>query len=116
MKEEVEFYVGSGNVFADLGLPNAEELYLKTTLAIEIQLAIKAKRLTRLRAASKLGISKEQLAALLDDTPFDYSIDQLIGYLNCLGRDVILSASVQARVPKAQEKAQPAAERELAAA
>jgi len=113
MKEEVEFYVGSGNVFADLGLPNAEELYLKTTLAIEIQLAIKAKRLTRLRAASKLGISKEQLAALLDDTPFDYSIDQLIGYLNCLGRDVTLSATVSERVP---EKAQEVKEREMAVA
>ncbi len=110
MKEEIEFYVGCGNVFADMGLPNAEELSLKSTLAIEIRLAIRAKRLTRSQAASKLGISKEQLVALLDEASSGYSIDQLIGYLNCLGRDVTLSASVRERALKTHG----AAEREMA--
>lgn len=98
--EEIEFYVGCGNVFADLGLPNAEELHLKSTLAIELRLAIKALRLTRPQAAAKLGISKEQLTAVLDGTPFNYTIGQLIGYLHCLGRDVTLSAFVSKREPK----------------
>ena len=101
--EEIEFYVGSGNVFADLGLPNAEELHLKSTLAIELRLAIKALRLTRPQAAAKLGISKEQLVALLDETHLDHSVSQLIQYLNCLGRDVTLSASVRKRVPEAEQ-------------
>lgn len=109
--EEVEFYVGSGNVFADLGLPNAEELWLKSALAIEIRLAIKAQRLTRSQATAKLGASKEQLVALLDETHLDHSVSQLIGYLNCLGRDVTLSASVSERTTKVSSarKAEPEA-------
>ena len=101
--KEIEFYVGCGNVFADLGLPNAEELHLKSILAIEIRLAIKDRRLTRPQAAAKLGVSKEQLVALLDETHLDHSVSQLIQYLNCLGRDVTLSASVRERMPATQE-------------
>ena len=99
MKDEIEFFVGSGNVFADMGLPDAEELQLKSSLAIEIRLAVAAEHLTRPQAASKLGISREHLAVLLDGPPFEYSVGQLIGYLNCLDRDVTLSASVRERVP-----------------
>ena len=101
--EEIEFYVGSGNVFADLGLQNAEELHLKSTLAIEIRFAIKAQRLTRPQAALKLGISKEQLVALLDETHLDHSVSQLIQYLNCLDRDVTLSAFVRERMPQTKQ-------------
>ncbi len=56
MQEEIEFFVGSGNVFADLGLLDAEELQLKSHLGIEIRLVIKAKRLSREQAA-QLGFS-----------------------------------------------------------
>ena len=45
--EESEVFIGSGNVFADLGLPNPEELQLKATLSIEIEQAIKKKHLTK---------------------------------------------------------------------
>ncbi|MGI4791913.1 MAG: helix-turn-helix domain-containing protein [Janthinobacterium lividum] len=109
MKEEIEFYVSSGNVFEDMGLPDAEELQLKSSLAIEIRLAIKSKRLTRPQAALKLGISKEQTNTLLDGSPFDYSVSQLIGYLNCLDRDVTLSASVRERTWEDQKHSQPIA-------
>ena len=113
--EEIEYYVGCGNVFEDLGLPDAEELQLKSHLAIEIRLAVKAKRLTRQQAAQKLGISKEEMSTLLDKSPFDYSIGQLVQYLNHLDRDVKLSASVSARAPKAK-KAIHKKEREAVAA
>jgi len=93
--EETEVFVGSGNVFADLGLPNPEELQLKATLSIEIESAIKKKRLTRQQAALRLGVSKEELAHLLGHGFSDFSISQLIGYLHCLGHDVTLSASVR---------------------
>lgn len=56
--EGVEVFIGSGNVFTDLGLPDAEELQLKSHLGIEIRLAIKAKRLSRQQAAQKMGMSK----------------------------------------------------------
>ncbi len=101
MEEEIEVFVGSGNVFADLGLPDAEELQLKSDLGIEIRLAIKEKRLSRQQAAQKMGLSKEELIELLNGSPFDYSIDQLIHFLDKLDRDVKLSASVLKRQTKA---------------
>lgn len=103
--EGIECYVGSGNVFADLGLPNPEELQLKATLSIEIELAIKQKRLTKKQAALRLDLSKEELTRLLDHGFSDFSVSHLIRYLHCLGRDVTLSASVREAVPKAKKTA-----------
>ena len=99
--EETEVFVGSGNVFADLGLPNPEERHLKAHLSIKIEEAIKDRRLSKKQAALKLGLSPHDLVELLEGALSQYSIDQLIGYLNCLGRDVTLSASVREHVPKA---------------
>jgi len=103
---DIEHYVSSGNVFADLGLPNPEELQLKSTLSIEIEQAIKKKRLTKKQAALLLGLSKEKLSHLLGRGFSDYSLSQLIGYLQCLGNDVELSASVRERLPEVKEIAQ----------
>lgn len=101
--EELEYYVSCGNVFADLGLPDAEELQLKSQLSIEIRRALKAKRLSRQQAAHKIGISKEELIRLLDGTPFHLSVMQLTGYLGCLGYDVQLFATVRKRTAKADK-------------
>jgi predicted XRE-type DNA-binding protein len=100
----IEFYIGSGNVFADLGLPNPEELQLKATLSIEIEQAIKKKRLTKKQAALLLGLSKEELAHMLGHGLSDLSISQLIGYLRCLGLEVELSVCVREREPQAEER------------
>ncbi len=102
----IEFYIGSGNVFADLGLPNPEELQLKATLSIEIEQAIKEKRLTKKQAALLLGLSKEELAHLLGHGFSDLPISQLIGYLRCLEREVELSATVRERVPETKKREQ----------
>ena len=102
---DIEHHVGSGNVFADLGLPNPEELQLKSTLSIEIERAIKRKRLTKKQAALLLGLSKKELAHLLGHGFSDPSISQLVGYLHCLGNDVELSISVRERSPELKETA-----------
>lgn len=111
----VEFYVGSGNVFADLGLPNPEELQLKATLSIEIEQAIKKKRLTKKQTALLLGLSKEELTHLLGHGFSDLPISQMIDYLRCLGYDVELFATVRERVPEAKKHEQKE-EREAVAA
>lgn len=106
MLEEPEYYVSCGNVFADLGLPDAEELQLKSQLSIEIRRALKAKRLSRQQAAHKIGVSKEELIRLLNGTPFHLSVTQLTGYLHCLGYDVQLFASVRKRTPEVKKQVQ----------
>ena len=101
-----EYYVSCGNVFADLGLLNAEELQLKSQMCIEIEQAIKAKRLTKNQAATLLGVSKEQLGSLLGRGYSDVTLSQLTSYLHCLGYDVQLSASVRKRTPKIKKQVQ----------
>ena len=115
MQEEHDFFIGSGNVFADLGLPDAEELQLKSHLGIEIRLAIRAKRLSRPRAAQKMGMSKEELVSLLDGSIFDFSISQLVRFLNSLDREVKLSTSAREH-PAAVRKPAHEQDREAAAA
>lgn len=103
---EADMFVGSGNVFADLGLPNPEEKQLKAYLIMEIEHAINGSGLTKKKAAQKLGLSQQSLSELLEGALSDFSISQLVSYLNCLGRDVTLSATVRERAPKAEDHAQ----------
>jgi len=113
ISEKTGVFVGSGNVFADLGLPNPEECQLKAYLIMEIENIIKDNGLTKTQAAKKLGLSQHDLSELLEGALADFSISQLVGHLHCLGRDVTLSATVSERVP---EKAQEVKEREMAVA
>ena len=110
-----EYYVSCGNVFADLGLPNAEELQVKSQLSIEIEQAIKKKRLTKNQATALLGVTKEELGRLLGRGFPEFTLSQLTSYLHCLGYDVQLSATVRERVPKA-EKPKPQETHEAVAA
>jgi predicted XRE-type DNA-binding protein len=57
--------VGSGNVFADLGLPDADEMLLKSTIAIELGRLIKQRKLTQTAAARLIGVSEAHLAKIL---------------------------------------------------
>ena len=100
---EADMFVGSGNVFADLGLPNPEECQLKAYLIMEIGDAISGDGLTKKQAAQKLGLSQHDFSELLEGALADFSVNQLVSYLNCLGRDVTLSASVWKRAPKAEQ-------------
>ena len=81
-KEIVE--AGSGNVFADLGYPNAKELKLKVRLAIEVSDVLKQRRLSRAKAAKLLGIRESQLSALIRFRLDGFSVDRLKGFLTRL--------------------------------
>ena len=59
-----EITPSSGNVFADLNLPDAEVLKIKSGLAINIKVAIRDLGLSQQEAAERMGISAEQLASL----------------------------------------------------
>ena len=55
--EGVEVQRSSGNVFADLGLPDAEKLKIKTGLVVEIRRAMRALGLTQQAAAKRMGLA-----------------------------------------------------------
>lgn len=83
---DIEF--SSGNVFADLGLPNAEKLKIKSGLVIEITKAIRSLTLTQAEAAERMGITQPKVSALLRGEFSNLSERKLMDCLNRLGYDI----------------------------
>jgi predicted XRE-type DNA-binding protein len=78
----------SGNVFADLGLKDPEELLARSQLVQRIADIIAERQLTQARAAKLLGVDQPKVSALLRGKLDGFSIDRLFRFLNALGRDV----------------------------
>lgn len=78
----------SGNVFEDLGLPDAEEYQAKANLALRIVEIIQTRRLSQTKAAQILGVDQPKISALMRGKLDGFSIERLIRFLNTLGRDV----------------------------
>lgn len=83
----------SGNVFADLGLPDAETLLAKSVLALHIKRIIKARRLSQTQAAEILGLDQPKVSAITSGRLEGFSTDRLMRFLTELGCDVEISVS-----------------------
>ena len=79
---------GSGNVFADLGYPDAEERQTKLRLAHAINSVIARRRLTQAAAAKKLGVNQPKVSALANYKLEGFSVERLITFLTALDQDV----------------------------
>jgi predicted XRE-type DNA-binding protein len=97
MKEEIEVYHGSDNVFADLGLSNPEERMAKAALSIQIQEIIKKRRMTQAQAAEILGIDQPKVSALIRGKLSGFSMERLFHFLNALGWDVQITVKAKPR-------------------
>jgi predicted XRE-type DNA-binding protein len=78
----------SGNVFADLGLPNSEQEMIKAKLTVQIYRLIKGRGLTQADAAKLLGTTQSQVSALMRCRPVSISVGRLMEFLTVLGQDV----------------------------
>jgi predicted XRE-type DNA-binding protein len=87
----------SGNVFADLGLPDAEDLQFKTHLILHIRELINEKKLTQSEAAALIGVDQPTLSKILNGKQMSISIDKLFGMLNKLGRSVEVKITLPKR-------------------
>ena len=92
-KSKIEVEKSSGNVFEDLGLPNAELHLLKADLAIAIFQAIKQKKLTQEQAAEVLGVSQPEISKLKNGNFSRFGVERLFAFLNKLGRNVDITIS-----------------------
>ena len=88
MRAKADHTVGSGNVFADLGFPNAEEMLAKAELAQKITSIIERHRLTQAQAANVLGVDQPKVSALKRGRLSGFSLERLVRFLILLGRDV----------------------------
>jgi len=79
---------GSGNVFADLRVPDSGEVFAKAEIAVQIAAAIERRGLTQAEAAAKLGVDQADVSDLVRGKLGGFSTDRLIRFLNALGQDV----------------------------
>lgn len=91
--EGIEVETCSGNVFADLGLPDAEQLKIKSGLVIEITRAIRRLGLTQEDAGRQMGISQAKVSGLMRGDFSNLSEQKLMECLNRLGYDIEIKLS-----------------------
>jgi predicted XRE-type DNA-binding protein len=84
----VEVHLSSGNVFADLGLADADKLKIKTGLVIEIRKAMKRLALTQQEAAKRMGISQPKVSDMMRGNFANLSERKLMDCLTRLGYDI----------------------------
>jgi predicted XRE-type DNA-binding protein len=80
--------IGSGNIFADLCLPNAEEHQPKAALVVQLGRLIKERKLTKIGAAKLLGIKQPDLSNILRGHYRGYSVARLMRMLTAFDQDV----------------------------
>ena len=84
----IEVERGSGNVFADLGLPDAEKLKIKSGLVLEITRAVRRLGLTQEEAGRRMGIPQPKVSGLMRGDFANLSERKLMDCLNRLGYDI----------------------------
>ena len=89
--------VGSGNVFADLGLPDAETHFLKAQIVAELYRLTNERKLTQAKAGELMSISQPEVSRLFKGTFREYSVDRLMSFLTAFDRDVEIVSRPRAR-------------------
>jgi predicted XRE-type DNA-binding protein len=96
----------SGNVYADLGIKNAEEHALKAELVRRIAAVMKEQGLSQTAAARRLGIEQPDVSKLLRGHFRQFSVERLMRFLVALGQDVEIvvrpASAARARAKAAQ--------------
>ena len=88
MADNIEIHASCGNVFADLGLPDADGLLIKARLADQISDIISQQKLTQTEAANLLGVDQPKVSALVRGRLSGFSTERLFRFLNTLGSNV----------------------------
>ena len=98
--ETIKVELGSGNVFADIGLKDADELLLKAKLVAKVSQLIEKKGLTQAEIAKRTGLDQPKVSRLLHGQLSGFSADRLFGILNRLGHSVEVRISMKERPPE----------------
>jgi predicted XRE-type DNA-binding protein len=88
MTRKIKVEKGAANIFADLGLPDAETHFLKAQIVSEIYRLTRERKLTQAQAGKLLGISQPEVSRMFKGTFREYSVDRLIGFLTVFDQDV----------------------------
>src|ERR1700722_3277170 len=100
MKKNKNYTMGSENIFADLELPNPEELLAKAELARQINTIIKHRKLTQVAAATLLDIDQPKISALSTGKLAGFSLERLFRFLNILDQSIMIKVSPKTKSKK----------------
>jgi predicted XRE-type DNA-binding protein len=87
------FEESSGNIFADLGLEDANELYTRAALGVQVMRILRERRYSQKEAAEFLGIKQPEVSAIMRAKFSRFSQERLIGFLNKLNQKVNIQVS-----------------------
>ena len=82
------YEIGSGNIFQDLGLPNAKEHLVKAKLVFKIDTILKKRRLKQVEAAELFGVRQPDVSKMLRGEFRQFSVERLLRFLVALDQDV----------------------------
>jgi predicted XRE-type DNA-binding protein len=82
------YEAGSGNVFKDIGVPNAEEHLVKAQLVFKIDTIMKDRGLKQVEAADLFGIKQPDVSKMLRGEFRQFSVERLLRFLVALDQDV----------------------------
>ena len=98
--EHVEIHQSSGNIYADLELPDAEIHYIKSQIVIQLYRLTNLRKLTQAKAGELMGISQPEVSRLFKGRFREYSVERLMGFLTAFDQDVEITVRPH---PKAGE-------------
>ena len=98
-KEEFELVRGSGNVYRDLGRPDADVRQAKAILAAQIIGILDDEGLSTRKAQERTGINHADFTRIRNAKLARFTIDRLVTILNRLGQQVDVSVKLQPRAP-----------------
>jgi len=88
MTNKKRYEPGSGNVFKDICVPNAEEHLVKAQLVFKIDTILKRRRLTQVEAAELFGVRQPDVSKMLRGEFRQFSVERLLRFLVALDQDV----------------------------
>jgi predicted XRE-type DNA-binding protein len=97
MVKKIEHTPSSGNVFADLGLPDADEQLAKAEMAVKIARLLDSRKLTQKALADLLGASQSDVSLLANHKFGRFSTERLMQFLVRLGQDVEITIKARAK-------------------
>jgi predicted XRE-type DNA-binding protein len=104
--KHIELHESRGNIFADLGLPDADNHFLKAQIVAELYRLTNDRKLTQDKAGALMGISQPEVSRLFKGNFREYSIERLMAFLTAFDRDVEIISRPRSRKSKKAERGQ----------
>jgi predicted XRE-type DNA-binding protein len=92
-RKSIEYEESSGNIFADLGLKDSDELYARAQIGVHVFNILKEKKLKQLDIAAVLGIAQPDVSHLMNGHFSRFTTDKLLDFLKRLDRKVRIEVS-----------------------